>query len=320
MALRTPPSWQQFGSHTAENDRLTAQALYSTTGVIGNSMQVTAQGSPNMTVNAGSGWCSIVSSTSNAGVYVGYNDAPVILTIATSDATNPRIDLIVATVNDQAYSGVTNNITYQVITGTPAGSPTAPATPSNSISLAQIAVAAGVTTITSANITDTRVATFSNVANNDLQLVHLSANGSALGVNGRPFGDTSRPLLTAGRSYSVLIQLPFTKTTTGTVTWRLFSSITNGFAFGAMNVADSVTANTATITNTTASFLGSVVTGSYTTGTNYYSTITATVTAALDTRISLLIAAIGAGTVTPLAGANMIVTDLGSANTLGNIA
>jgi hypothetical protein len=35
MALRTPPSWLQNGSHPAENDRLTAQAIYSTTGVIG---------------------------------------------------------------------------------------------------------------------------------------------------------------------------------------------------------------------------------------------------------------------------------------------
>ena len=319
MALRTPPSWLQYGSHTAENDRLTNQAIYSTTGVIGNSMQVTAQGSPNMTVNAGTGWCSIVSSTSNAGVYVGYNDAPVILTITTSDATNPRIDLIVATVNDQAYSGVTNNITYQVIAGTPAGSPAVPSTPSNSIALAQIAVAAGATSITSANITDVRVATFSNMANAGTQLVHLSANGSALGASGNVFGATNRPLLTAGRSYEITIQLPFTKTTTGTVTWRLTSSTTNGFSFGAMNVADSVTANVATVTNTAASFLGSVVTGSYTTATNYYSTITATVTAALDTRLSLFVAGISAGTVTPLAGANMIVTDLGSANTLGNI-
>jgi hypothetical protein len=34
MALRTPPSWLQNGSHPAENDRLTAtQALWAASGV-----------------------------------------------------------------------------------------------------------------------------------------------------------------------------------------------------------------------------------------------------------------------------------------------
>jgi len=34
MALRNPPSWLQNGSHTAENDRLTAtQIVWALTGV-----------------------------------------------------------------------------------------------------------------------------------------------------------------------------------------------------------------------------------------------------------------------------------------------
>jgi hypothetical protein len=164
MALRTPPSWLQNGSHPAENDRLTMQALVSSTGVIGSSsLQITAQGSPNMTVNASSGWGSVLSSTANAGVYLFYNDASTTLTISAADATNPRIDRIVVTVNDTYYSGSLNNVTFTVIAGTPAGSPTAPATPSNSISLATIAVAANTTTITSGNITDTRSLTTSNL-------------------------------------------------------------------------------------------------------------------------------------------------------------
>ena len=161
MALRTPPSWLQQGSHPAENDRLTMQAIFNTTGIIGStSLAVTAQGSPNMTVNVALGWGAIVGTTqSNMGVYTFYNDATTVLTITTANPTNPRIDRIVATVNDAYYSGATNNVTFTVIAGTPAGSPTAPATPANSISLATIAVAAGATSITSGNITDTRVAT-----------------------------------------------------------------------------------------------------------------------------------------------------------------
>jgi hypothetical protein len=158
MALRTPPSWLQNGSHPAENDRLTNQALLSSTGVIGpNSLFVSATGA-SMSVSVGTGWAAIVSSTSNAGVYTIYNDGATTLTVAVADPTNPRIDRVVATVNDSFYSGALNNVVFSVIAGTPAGSPVAPATPSNSISLATIAVGAGVTTIGQVNLTDTRIA------------------------------------------------------------------------------------------------------------------------------------------------------------------
>jgi hypothetical protein len=185
MALRTPPSWLQQGSHPAENDRLTMQALIATTGIIGpSSLAVTAQGSPNMTVNVAQGWAGIVGTTqSNMGVYVGYNDATTVLTITTADATNPRIDRIVMTVNDAYYTGSTNNVTFQVLAGTPAGSPTAPATPANSISLATIAVAAGTSTISSGNITDTRVEITTNLPAGDITGVTagngLSGGGSS---------------------------------------------------------------------------------------------------------------------------------------------
>lgn len=164
MPLRTPPSWLQNGSHPAENDRLSAQALYFTTGVAhASSLIVAAQGTPNMSVTVASGWAAIVSSTANAGTYLAFNDASTTLTITTADATNPRIDRVVITVNDSFYSGASNNVIFQVIAGTPAVSPVAPATPSNSISLATIAVAAGTTAIQPANITDTRVIASTNL-------------------------------------------------------------------------------------------------------------------------------------------------------------
>lgn len=163
MAMRTPPSWLQNGSHPAENDRLTMQALYNTTGIIGaTSLAVTAQGTPNMTVNVAAGWAAIVGTTqSNMGVYVGYNDATTVLTIGTAPATNSRIDLICMTVNDAYYSGATNNVVLQVIAGTAAASPVAPTLPANSISLATVLVGTNVTSINAGNITDTRVATTS---------------------------------------------------------------------------------------------------------------------------------------------------------------
>lgn len=188
MALRTPPSWLQNGSHPAENDRLTAQAIFATTGIVtSGSMEVTANSPVGMSVRVASGWAAIVGTTqANMGTYLAYNDATDTLTITTADPTNPRVDRVVVTVNDAYYTGSTNNVVLQVLAGTPAGSPTAPATPANSISLATIAVAAGALSINSGNITDTRVLTTTNLPTGDITAVTagtgLSGGGSSGGV------------------------------------------------------------------------------------------------------------------------------------------
>lgn len=165
MTLHTPPSWLQNGSHPAENDRLTTQALWATTGIINSaSMAVTANSPAAMNVFVADGWAAIVGTTQpDMGTYVAYNDAPVLLTITTANATDPRWDLIVCTVNDSYYSGSSDNVVYQVIAGTPASSPTVPATPDNSIALAKVYVGAAVLSITSGDITDLRVLVTTNI-------------------------------------------------------------------------------------------------------------------------------------------------------------
>jgi hypothetical protein len=165
MTLRTPPSWLQNGSHPAENDRLTTQALWATTGIIkSDSLAVTQNTPAGLSILVTSGWAAIVGTTqANMGTYVGYNDATVVLSITTADPTNPRIDRVCLTVNDAYYTGALNNAVLQIVAGTPAGSPVAPALPANSISLATVAVGAGATAITNANITDTRVLVTTNI-------------------------------------------------------------------------------------------------------------------------------------------------------------
>lgn len=159
MALRTPPSWQQNASHPAENDRLTSQGLWRTTGILGSAdLAITANGTPNMSVNSALGWGAIVGTLqANMGAYVAYNDAVQNLIITTANGSNPRIDLICMTVSDAFYSGALNQVAFQVIAGTPSASPVAPTLPNNSISLARVLVGTAVTTIVSGNITDTRV-------------------------------------------------------------------------------------------------------------------------------------------------------------------
>lgn len=186
MALRNPPSWLQNGSHPAENDRLSMQALWATTGIIGSASLAVNPNSPvGMSVVVASGWCAIVGTTqANMGVYTVYNDAATTLTVTTADPTNPRIDRVVVTVQDAYYSGAFNDVIFQVIAGTPAGSPVAPAIPANSISLATIAVGAAVTQINAGNITDTRVDVTTNLPVGDITGVTAGAGLTGGGSSG----------------------------------------------------------------------------------------------------------------------------------------
>ena len=180
MALRTPPSWLQNGSHPAENDRLSTQAIWKTSGIINATDLAVTQNSPaGMSVLVASGWAAIVGTTqSNMGTYMAYNDATTTLTVSTANASNPRIDIVVVTVNDAYYTGSLNNVTFQVIAGTPAASPVAPSTPANSLLLATIAVGAGVTSIVNANITDNRVKASSAILGSNTAVTSLEEVGS----------------------------------------------------------------------------------------------------------------------------------------------
>lgn len=186
MTVHTPPSWLQNGSHPAENDRLTTQALWATTGIIApSSLAVTANSPAGMSVRVAAGWAAIVGTIQpNMGTYVAYNDATVTLTIATANPSNPRIDLVCMTVNDSYYTGALDNVVLQVITGTPAASPVAPTLPANSISLATVAVAAGAVTITSGNITDQRVTVTTNLPIGDITSVTAGTGLTGGGTSG----------------------------------------------------------------------------------------------------------------------------------------
>jgi hypothetical protein len=91
------------------------------------------------------------------GSYFVFQDAPITLTIATSSPVNPRIDIAVISVQDSQFSGASNLALAQIVTGTAAASPVAPAAPVNSVIVAQIAVAANATSIVNANITSVAV-------------------------------------------------------------------------------------------------------------------------------------------------------------------
>lgn len=160
MTVRTPPNnLQNATTHTAAGDRALIYSQFGgREGVTGqNDLLVKQNGTPNMSILVSAGRC-VVFGDSNADqqLYHMWNDADVNLVISAADPTNARRDLIVAEVRDTLYGGAADDWRLRVVTGTPSGSPADPATPSNAIVLARVAVAAAATSITNANITDLR--------------------------------------------------------------------------------------------------------------------------------------------------------------------
>lgn len=159
MTARTPPAFLSAGSHIAENVRNVFSALVGAQGVVGSGdLAVTANGTPNMSVNVAAGAAFIKGSLATLqGMYHAFNDATLNVTIAASDPTNPRNDLVVAEIRDNDYGGGGfNDFRLRVVTGTPAGSPVDPATPANALVLARVRVDASVASIVAGKITDLR--------------------------------------------------------------------------------------------------------------------------------------------------------------------
>jgi hypothetical protein len=86
------------------------------------------------------------------------NTATVTKAITTADPTNPRKDRVVLRidVSTNPDANAANIAVIEVLAGTPAGSPSAPAEPANAITLAIIDIPASDTTISTGQITDSR--------------------------------------------------------------------------------------------------------------------------------------------------------------------
>ena len=119
-------------------------------------------------------------------------------TVTANSSGNPRIDLAVINIFTAALS---------VIAGTPAGSPSPPACPSNSLPIAQIAVANGASSIVNANITDVRALSAIGVAASlgmtGEQNVSGSSNPETLSVGSVTAGD--RIYACANASFSMAV-------------------------------------------------------------------------------------------------------------------
>lgn len=169
MAALNPPWVTQASSHPSSLFRQELQAMLGgdpsavSTGVGGivtpGSLAVTANGTPNWSVNVAAGGVFIPGGqAASQGSYFGTNDATTNLAVATSDPTNARKDLVIAYVADAQYSGGSNSWALAVVTGTPAASPADPSLAAypNSVLLARLTIPAAAVSVVSGYITDLR--------------------------------------------------------------------------------------------------------------------------------------------------------------------
>lgn len=165
MAAQNPPSFMQnVATETAAQARNALAGIVTTAGVVlSGDLSVSQHSTPNMSVDiaAGAVW---IKGTENSlqGYYHCFNDALANVVVAASDPTNPRIDRVVAKVQDAFYSGATNAWSMAIVTGTPTAGATlvnlngVGAAPNNAVTLAYILVPATSSTVTNANISDQR--------------------------------------------------------------------------------------------------------------------------------------------------------------------
>lgn len=161
MTEQNPAVYMESEQHEGTDMRRMLAAIfnYDSSVIQGGDMLVEQNGTPNMSVDVAQGAAAIKGTHDFfQGMYFVENRGTTNLAISAADPADPRIDVIVARVYDTEHADPSSEWILEVVTGTPAtsGTQVAPAVPTSAMSLAEVAVAAGVTSIVDANITDTR--------------------------------------------------------------------------------------------------------------------------------------------------------------------
>lgn len=161
MALISYPPFLQTRTYSAQQVRHALAQMIPREGIVGRGDFAVSQraAGANMSVDvaAGEAWVK-GDSTARQGYYHLTNDALANVSVPAANGTNPRVDLLVARVNDSTITGPSDVPTFEVAQGTATpGATLANLTnpgvpPSTAIPLAYILVPAGATSVLNANI------------------------------------------------------------------------------------------------------------------------------------------------------------------------
>lgn len=160
MAIETP-LYMQNETYSARADRTFVASLVGE-GVVdpgGGALEVTERGAgANNSVDVAAGVACVTGDNQPAqGNYFINITATENVTLSAAPGSDSRIDVIVLRVRDpQAGGDAGDDAILEVVEGTAAASPTAPATPASAIALAEVLRTVGDTSVTDSMITDVR--------------------------------------------------------------------------------------------------------------------------------------------------------------------
>ncbi len=230
------PLWVDGGTYPGELARfqhVSASFLNVSNGQVmggvlpsGGQLKVAAASGMNVSVAMGYVLCPSSAGSVYGGYLFGLSSAAT-LSVATSDPTNPRIDMVVAYVYDDGESD--SSAYVEVLTGTPTAGATltnlngAPVAPANSVILAYVLVPAASTSVSSGNVSNTTTKTVAQGG-----ILPVTLGDQPAGFTGMYMHDyTSGRLMhnpLGGPVQPVL--LPFTPQNSGVVSPPLFEGST----------------------------------------------------------------------------------------------
>jgi hypothetical protein len=167
VSLISYPAFLQPRTYSAQQVRHLYDQLVPREGIVGRGDFTVSQraAGANMSVDVAAGEAFVQGDTSaRQGIYHLTNDAVANVAVPAANGTNPRVDLLVARVNDSTVVGSSDTPALEIVQGTPTsgatlanltnapGQPGGPAIPATALPLAFILVPAAATSIVDANI------------------------------------------------------------------------------------------------------------------------------------------------------------------------
>lgn len=256
MSVETPPMANENAAagYGAEQSRRAWFVDYLSTGGVINAGDLLVSVGSGLSVNVAVGQVLIPGTSSTTqGLYFGQNMSTTNLTLATANGTNPRIDMICATVQDSAYAGANDLWELQAVTGTPTSGATlsnlsgAPALPVSSLLIAYVLVPANAVSLTSGDLLDERIRAQQNspigqlftssgtylTPNDGLTHTYRFTLCGAGGGGGGGIGNTSTGYAGAGGGAGAFVQSSQTVAPNTTLTVTVGAGGTAGTAGGA---------------------------------------------------------------------------------------
>ena len=194
MALSSNPLWVQAGKYTASAERVGIfNTLFDRPGKVRKDDLIVSATSPvsmQVSISPGSVVVAPPKTKFTTGYYIATNTDDYKITLPNANVSNTRIDLIVVKVHDsELIANDTDNVTIEIVTGTPAPNPIAPTVPDMCTCIATVRVKANTASISNDDIDNiNNIASISNDISTNINIVSSDKEASQVILNRNQYG------------------------------------------------------------------------------------------------------------------------------------